>query len=231
MTMLKEEKSNLAFIKAFPERVAISNSPKGLIVFLHGYGSDGNDLMALTPLMQKHLPDYHFISPHGIEPFELAARGRQWFSLKSYDAAVLQPLIASSAIKLQEVIAEKQQSLCLTNQNTIIIGFSQGTILGLYLTLVQDEPFAAMIGFSGLLVPPMHCKNVKTPICLIHGEQDTVIPISELYKIIQYIGDYSIKFEAIPIQNLGHSIDMEGIEYAISFIQRLQNNKKNNNIC
>lgn len=203
-----------------PELASISNNPKGLIVFLHGYGSDGNDLIELAPIMQKHLPDYHFISPHGIEPYELALYGRQWFSLKSYDAVVLQPLIASSAMQLQQIIVAKQQQFCLSNRNTTVIGFSQGTILGLYLTLVQEEPFAAMIGFSGLLIPPLYCKNRKTPICLIHGEDDTVIPISEMYKIIQYIDKYDIKFETLSIPNLGHSIDMAGIEYVISFIQR-----------
>src|SRR5439155_19909671 len=52
-----------------------------LVVFLHGYGADGNDLIEIGRAWQGLLPDTAFVSPHAPEPCGQAPTGRQWFPL------------------------------------------------------------------------------------------------------------------------------------------------------
>lgn len=206
-------------ILPYPELPAAGNKAKKIVVLLHGLGSDGHDLINLAPLMHKDLPDCHFISPHAVEPFDMAPYGRQWFSLSDRTPEVLKELVAKNIPMLAEIIKEKQQELGLSNKDTIIMGFSQGTMMGLYLTLIQHEPFAAMVAFSGRLIEPNHCLNNKTPVAIIHGQQDDVVDFNELYKITDYLTTHNIKHETCIIPDLAHSIDAKGLDFAIKFIK------------
>lgn len=205
---------------SYPEVKSISENPKKLVILLHGYGSNGDDMISLVPFMKEKLPTCYFISPYGLEPFELSLKGRQWFSLINRIPSVLRQKVDDSSKKFQQIILKKQEELGLTNKDTVIVGFSQGTMLGLYSALTQGEPFAAAIGFSGLLVYPIDFRNNETPICLIHGENDTVVPIIEMTKAIEYFNNHSVKYETLSIPDLNHTIDSNGIDKAISFIQK-----------
>jgi phospholipase/carboxylesterase len=204
-------------ILPYPEVKSILK-PSRLVVFLHGYGSDGNDLIELAQIMQASLPDGYFISPHGIQECEAFSSARQWFSLSDRSVDSISPLIQSSSNVLSEIIVAKQKELGLSNEQTVLIGFSQGTMMALYLNLSSEKPFQSVVGFSGRLIPPPKILNFQTPVCLIHGEHDDVIPINELHVISEYFKKNSIKHKAHTRTNLRHSIDMEGIEIAINWI-------------
>jgi len=205
-------------ILPYPEIKALDNIAKRLVLFIHGLGSDGNDLISLAPLMQEDLPDCHFISPHGVEEFDNAAFGRQWFSINDQRPSTIEKIITTNSQLLYDIIAKKQLELNLTNKDTIIVGFSQGAMMGLYLNLIQTEPFASVIGFSGRLIEPSICVNKTTPVCLIHGELDDVINIKEMYNIEQYLSSHNITHKSYKIPNLSHSINNFGINKAIDFI-------------
>lgn len=204
---------------SYPEVKSLTLPSKKLIVFLHGVGSDGHDLISLVPFFQRDLPDCHFISPHGIESFDMAPFGRQWFSLQNRDPKLIKQQIDSNSSALMDLIKAKQQELNLSNNDTIVIGFSQGTMIGLYINFIQKEPFDKFIGFSGRLIPPNDCVNKETPICLIHGEQDEVVPEVELHNAANYLSNQHIKHVTHTIPNLAHSIDNKGINFAIEFIK------------
>lgn len=209
-------------ILPYPEVKSLEDKPKRLVVFIHGLGSDGNDLINLAPLMQEDLSDCHFISPHGVEAFDNAPFGRQWFSLNNQDPPVIEKMVAKNSAALYSVITKKQSELNLTNKDTILIGFSQGTMIGIYLNLIQTEPFASIIGFSGRLVTPSICVNKATPICLIHGKLDDVIHIDEMYNLAKYLSSHNITHQTYEIPNLAHSINNFGINKAVDFINRQQ---------
>ncbi|WP_341793158.1 MULTISPECIES: dienelactone hydrolase family protein [unclassified Rickettsia] len=204
----------------YPEINSKELPPKRLAVLLHGVGSDGHDLIGLVPYIKDDLPDCYFISPHGVEPYDMAPYGRQWFSLQDRTPHKMQKLLENNVALLAEIIKQKQAELNLTNKDTIIIGFSQGTMIGLYLTLASQEPFLCSIGFSGLLVAPTECINKSTPICLIHGELDEVVSISEMDNAAKYLSKYQIPYESHKIPRLAHSIDAKGLEFAINFIKK-----------
>ncbi len=204
---------------SYPELQAQQLPPEALVVFLHGLGSDGYDLISLASLMQSRLSVAHFISPHGLEEYDMAPFGYQWFSLKDREPAQVYKLATKSLPMVMQIIREKQQELGLSNKQTVIIGFSQGTMMGLYLNLVQQDPFAAVVGFSGRLITPEKCVNITTPICLIHGELDEIVTVRELHNITSYLNKHAIPHQTHILSNLAHSIDARGIEIAIGFIK------------
>lgn len=204
----------------YPEFSNTTSAPKRLVVFLHGVGSDGNDLISLAPFFTKELPESLFISPDGLEPYDMAPYGRQWFSLIDRTPEVIINLVDRNCLLVDEIIKNKQNELGLGNKNTIIIGFSQGTMMGLYLTLSANEPYLAMIGFSGRLIPVKKVNNRSTPICLIHGVEDRVVPSSESKKAAEFLSTYSIINTILIIQNLQHSIDAKGIDFACRFLKK-----------
>ena len=205
----------------YPEIKALNDQPTKLMVFLHGVGSDGNDLISLVPYIQKPLGDYHFISPHGVEAYDMAPFGRQWFSLQDRSPKAIINLAKNNAPKVQEQIKLKQKALGIDNENTVIFGFSQGTMMGIYLTLIQAKPFKAMIGFSGRLIPPASLKNTSTPICIIHGAEDDVVEANESIKLSEYCKQNAIEHKLLIIPNLTHSIDGSGMDFALEFLKNL----------
>mgnify|MGYP003421027014 CR=1 FL=1 len=206
-----------------PETIPLNNKANKLLVFLHGVGSDGYDLISLVPFIQNDLPNYHFISPHGVEPFDMAPFGRQWFSLQDRTPSLILKLVEQNAPKLAEIISKKQRELGLSNKDTILFGFSQGTMMASYLTLAQkDKPYAALIGFSGRLIAPVTGQvNTKTPICIIHGVSDDVVPCAESENFAKYCKELKIEHEMHLINNLTHSIDDKGLNYAVNFLNHL----------
>jgi phospholipase/carboxylesterase len=207
---------------SYSELKATVTPAKKLVVMLHGVGSYGDDLIALAPIMSHKLPECHFFSPNGIEAYDMAAFGYQWFSLRDRSWPVLMPQIAKNTILLQNIIKQKQQELDLTNAQTILLGFSQGTMMASYLTLAESASYYAMIGFSGRLAHPEIIKNTNTPICLIHGKEDQVVPYQESEKFQQYATLHNINCQLKIVSNLAHSIDMSGIEFAINFLKKLE---------
>lgn len=210
-------------ILPYPE-IPSENKAKKLVVFIHGLGSDGNDLIALTPFFQVHLQEAHYISPHGVEPCDMAPYGRQWFSLIDRRPDVIKNLAAQNAKHLEAIIQAKQKELGLSNKDTILVGFSQGTMIGTYVTLNQKEPYAALIAYSGRLISPAEIHNKDTPICIVHGMDDEIVLASESKDMADFLSKENIPNEMLIIDNLNHSINNEGIKFAANF---LNNHLKN----
>lgn len=204
----------------YPEIKPLNDKASKLVVMLHGVGSDGNDLISLVPYIQKSLPDCHFASPHAVEPYDMAPFGRQWFSLQDRTPATIMKLAATNAPLALKLIKDKQNELGLGNADTILFGFSQGTMMGMYLTLTQTEPFAAMVGFSGMLLPPPELKNKATPFCIIHGKEDDVVYAKESSNTAEYFKKNNIEHQLFIVPNLTHSIDASGIEFAVKFLKK-----------
>ena len=216
--MREEEIINYPEIK--PLLANIEGKTNKLMVLLHGLGSDGHDLIGLVPYIQGSLKDYHFIAPHGVETYDMAPLGRQWFSLENRNEAKIMEHVLSNAPDLQKIIEDKQIQLGLKNSDTVLVGFSQGAMIASYLTLTQSEPYFAMIGFSGRLIMPAKIKNTSTPICIIHGTHDDVVEPIYAKEFAEYCKNNNIKHELHLIKNLTHSIDASGLEYAVNFLNK-----------
>lgn len=212
--MFKEQTS------PYPEITPINEPAQKLVVMLHGLGSDGHDLISLVPYIQSSMPYCHFFSPHGVEEYDMAPFGYQWFSVMDRSEATVIKLVERNAPLIRNIISQKQKELSLTNKDTVLFGFSQGSMISVYLTLTSDEPYAATISFSGKLIRPQNLANRLTPICLIHGKEDDVVLHAETEYLDKYLTENNVSHEMLLIDNLIHSIDGQGIEFAINFLKK-----------
>lgn len=192
---------------------------KNLVVFLHGLGSNGDDLLGLVPYFHEMLPDCHFYSPNGIEVCDMGPWGYQWFSLKNRDHDIIANEVRKNEPKILDLIESKLNELQLTFEDLVLIGFSQGTMMSLYLTHSLSTKIAAVVGFSGAFYPPEVINNIETPVCLIHGTDDEVVSFSSLDHAKEKLSNFGVKnVETYAIKNLGHSIDLSGLKHAASFL-------------
>ena len=205
-----------------------AKDPKYLVVFLHGYGANGENLIDLSYEFKKILPDAHFISPNAIEPWEGGfPHAYQWFSLsagmerRSLD--VMAESVKNANKTLQHFINSQLERFKLSAENLFLVGFSQGAMMALYQGFIQNKKPAGVISFSGKLILPemVNEKTLSKPeICLIHGESDSVLPFSNLAEAELMLKENNISFEAHPIPNLDHSIDIHAIRLAQNFIKK-----------
>ncbi len=192
---------------------------KILIVLMHGLGSNGEDLESLIPYLKPHLPNAEFFSPNGIEPCDLFPYGYQWFSLQNREPEAMLKELERTSGAIRNMIETKAKSLSIPLDNIILFGFSQGTMTSLYLALSSEVPYKAVIGFSGSLITPKQIKQKSTPICLIHGTDDDVVPPSAMEEARTQLESEKIKISTFLYRDLAHSIDMRGIKTAIEFIK------------
>ena len=195
---------------------------KQLVVFLHGYGADGNDLISLGQHWRGILPDAAFVSPNAPEPCPgNPFGGRQWFHLTLRDQDERWRGVQQAGPDLDAFLDDELAALGLSDANLALVGFSQGTMMALHVGLRRRKPMAAIVGFSGILVEPDRVKmdaTVKPPVLLIHGEQDDIIPVEAIHQARQALAgaDFAVEWHVRP--GLPHGIDPEGLEIAGRFL-------------
>jgi phospholipase/carboxylesterase len=127
---------------------------KRLVIFLHGYGADGNDLIDLGRAWQEMLPQTAFVSPHAPEPCGQAPVGKQWFALTFRDPDERWVGVNKAAPALEAFIDKELARWKLPPSALALVGFSQGTMMALHVGLRRATPLAAIVGYSGMLVLP-----------------------------------------------------------------------------
>jgi phospholipase/carboxylesterase len=205
-----------------PSLPPLSGNIKRIVVLLHGVGANGDDLIGLAPLMQEALPDTLFIAPNAPEAYDLAPFGYQWFSLRDRNPMHMLAGVQNAAPILNAYVDSLLQAHTLSPAQLALVGFSQGTMTGLYSALRRNAPIAGMVGFSGAMIGadvPAHPFTSKPPICLIHGEEDSVVPFSALAQAKQILSRAQVVCETHARPHLGHSIDPEGIAIALYFLR------------
>ena len=208
-----------------PSLEPLSGGPaKQLVVLLHGYGADGNDLIGLAPHFAQALPDAAFLSPHAPYPCELAPFGRQWFSLNDRAPARMYEGACAAAPILDRFLDLELGARNLADAQLALIGFSQGTMTALHAGLRRVAPCAGILGYSGALVGAESLGaelRVRPPVMLIHGDDDPVVDFN-LHKLsLGTLEALDVPVEGHARPGLGHSIDAEGLALGIDFLRRV----------
>lgn len=203
-----------------PELAPQSGNVKHVVIFLHGVGSNGDDLISLAPLMMDALPDTQFLSPNGAQPFDQAPFGYQWFSLRERSTDKMLAGVREAAPTVNAYIDEVKARFNLDDKDIALVGFSQGTMTSLYAGLRREKPLAAIVGFSGAMLGGEELTKNETPVCLVHGEWDEVVPYAALAHAKAHLEKAGIAVETHARPNLGHSIDMEGINAAVACLRK-----------
>ncbi len=198
------------------------------MVFLHGYGADGNDLIEIGRAWQELLPQAAFVSPHAPEPCGQAPVGRQWFALTFRDPDERWIGVNQAAPQLQRFLDAELGRHRLPASALALVGFSQGTMMALHVGLRRAVPPAAIVGYSGLLVLPPDGKaeafaaeiKSRPPVLLIHGDRDDLIPAAALFQAVQGLAALGVAVEWHLSTGIGHGIDAEGLRHGGEFLAR-----------
>ena len=205
-----------------PAKPPTSGEPaQMLVILLHGLGADGNDLLGLAPYWAPHLPHAEFSSPHAPETCDMAPMGRQWFSLQSRDPDSIREGAERAAPILNEFIDFELDRLNLTDRQLALVGFSQGTMMALYVGLRRPQPPAAIVGFSGSLVAPERLANevsARPPVLLIHGDSDEVVPVQALHEAVAGLASAAVGVIWHVCDGMGHQIDQTGLDMSTDFL-------------
>jgi len=195
-----------------------------LVVFLHGYGADGNDLIDLGRMFAPLIPDAAFVSPHAPDPCDQSPMGRQWFPLALGDLHAYWRGVEHAAPALQTFLDAELARYALSDRDLALVGFSQGTMMALHVGLRRNGPVAGIVGYSGLLAGPEHLADPgvhRPPVLLVHGDADPIIPVMALQAAVQSLGGAGVLVEWHVSRGLAHGIDEDGLRLGADFLRRV----------
>ena len=202
-----------------------SGAAKHAVVLLHGYGSDGNDLIGLGHTWSPNFPDVLFVSPNAPEACAVNPGGYQWFALDLDRVADDRRLAGALAARpaIAQFLDDLWTQTRLTPEQTVLAGFSQGAMMALHTGLSLDRKLAGILSFSGALLRPENFPQpqaIRPPVALIHGEFDPVVEPNlsrEAEQKLKATG-YDVRLHVSP--GIGHSISTDGLQFASGFLGR-----------
>lgn len=209
-----------------PRLPSRSGTTRQLVVFLHGYGADGNDLIDLGRQWAQLLPDAAFVSPHAPEACGMSPMGRQWFALTMRDPGERWRGVVKARPTLDDFLDAELGKLNLDESALALVGFSQGAMMALHVGLRRNRAPASIIAYSGALVGPEHLAEATARgvggaaprILMTHGDQDEVIPVDALFEGSEALAKANIPCEFHLSMGVGHGIDGGGLTHGALFV-------------
>ncbi len=193
-----------------------------LVVLLHGLGADGNDLIGLASQWAPDLPSVAWAAPNAPFPCDMAPMGYQWFSLQETSGPAMLAGIQSSAPALNAFLDAQLAARGLADDRLLLVGFSQGTMMSLYVAPRRANACAGVVGFSGALLAAdtlIDEATARPPLLLVHGDADPVVPVRASIMANEALQNAGFDVELMVRPGLPHGIDPEGAAAALAFIK------------
>ncbi|WP_299558251.1 alpha/beta fold hydrolase [uncultured Sulfitobacter sp.] len=207
-------------------RAPVSGDTRSAVVFLHGYGANGADLLGLADPLGEHLPDTLFVAPDAPEMVAGMPNGYQWFPIPWIDGSSEE----ESARGMMQAVSDLNAYLDalmvdedLLPEQVVLMGFSQGTMMALHVAARREDAVAGVVAFSGRLLSPDTLKDEavsRPPVLLVHGDQDDVVPpqsLPEAAEALQEAGWTDVY--AHIMKGTGHGIAPDGLSVALAFMR------------
>jgi len=201
---------------------ALGGPPSRLVILLHGLGADGNDLIGLAPYWAPQLPTAEFLSPNAPFPCDMAPYGYQWFSAQDRSPDAVLAGVRAAAPFLDAFIDDALARRGLDDADLALVGFSQGTMMSLFVGLRRGKPVAGILGFSGrLLAPELLADELRSRprTLLVHGADDPLVPYESLAAAQAALEGAGVPVETLTRNGIGHSIDENGLRRGGSFLK------------
>jgi phospholipase/carboxylesterase len=195
--------------------------PGHLVILLHGYGADGNDLIGLAPVLAPVMPDVVFHAPNAPYPCEGNPYGYQWFGISRLDPALALAGVRAAAPFAESFLDETMARYGLDESRTALVGFSQGTMMALHVGLRRAKPLAGIVGFSGMLAGPELVKDEmrsRPPILLAHGDADEMLPHVLTERAAEVLQQNGLDVSVHIAPGVGHGINESALSHAARFL-------------
>jgi phospholipase/carboxylesterase len=194
---------------------------RSVVVFLHGYGSNGADLMGLVPYWRGALPDTVFLAPNAPQACPGAPGGYQWWALTDLSPAARAAGVRQAAPALNAYIDAQLERHGLTDDRLVLVGFSQGTMMALHVGPRRAQALAGIVGYSGMLADAEAlAAEVRTrpPVLLVHGDADQTLPVTATHQAALALEALGFEVAKHVSPGLGHGIDEAGLRLGGQFL-------------
>ena len=203
---------------------ASGREPQNLVILIHGYGSNGDDLIGLVPHWQNALPETAFIAPNAPAHCPGAPGGYQWWPLSTLSMEERAAGARQAGPVLNSFIDEQLAHFGLTEKQLALVGFSQGTMMALHVGPRREREVAGIVGYSGMLADPEGLAaglRTKPPVLLVHGDIDDILPIAAFHQAKAALTALGFDLATHISHGLGHSIDEEGLRLGQAFLRKV----------
>ncbi len=200
---------------------AAGGPPQSMVIFLHGYGSNGDDLISLADYWRGALPNTVFLSPNAPEICPGAPDGYQWWGLSNLTPGGRAAGVRKPAAVLDSFIDAQLAHYGLSEGRLALVGFSQGTMMALHVGPRRTQALAGIVGYSGMLADPDELKTevrTRPPVLLVHGDSDAVLPVASMPKAKEGLEAAGLDVVTHVSPHLGHSIDEKGLQLGATFL-------------
>jgi phospholipase/carboxylesterase len=215
------------------ETIEVETAPKPdvAIIWMHGLGADGNDFVPLVrELDLAGLPAIRFVFPHA-NTMPVTINGgyvmRAWYDIIGTDLARREDEAGLRASQLQvEALIAREKARGIPASRIVLAGFSQGCAMALQTGLRHPEPLAGLMCLSGYV--PLSAKvptertqaSLATPIFMVHGRSDGVIPIARAEQsrdLLTSMG-YQVEWHEY---NMQHSLCGEEVDHISAWLKKI----------
>ena len=210
--------------KTYKREPKSGGQPGSMVIFLHGFGANGQDLINIGDEWAQDLPDTVFLSPDAPFPCELAfgmPNSFQWFSLQSRDPHDMLRGAEQAKPILNNYIDNALKEYDLKDKNLALVGFSQGTMMSLHTAPRRTNKIAGVLGYSGLLLGNVAESKHNLPVHLIHGEGDDVVPVTAYHHAREELVRAGFEVSGHTTPGLGHGIDSKGLQSGLTFLKEI----------
>ncbi|MBE1284639.1 MAG: prolyl oligopeptidase family serine peptidase [Rhodobacteraceae bacterium] len=204
----------------------VSGSTRSIVVFLHGYGANGADLLGLADPLGEHLPDTLFVAPDAPETIPGMPFGFQWFPIPWLDGSSEEEAMRGMAAATEDLNAFLDALMVdedVLPEQVVLFGFSQGTMMSLHVAPRREDPVAGIVAFSGRLMEPDLLADEavsRMPILLVHGDADDVVPPQSLPEAAEALQEAGFKeVYAHIMKGTAHGIAPDGLSVALAFMR------------
>ena len=207
-------------------KAPLSGSTRSVVVFVHGYGANGEDLLGLADSLSEHLPNTLFVAPDAPETCAGSPMGFQWFPIPWIDSSSEEEAergLLAAADDLNAFLDALMVDEDVLPEQVVLFGFSQGTMMSLHVVPRREDAIAGVVGFSGRLVSPELLTDQvlsRPPILLVHGDADDVVPVQSMPEAVEALqnADFKEVFAHI-MKGTGHGIAPDGLSVALAFMR------------